>query len=592
SYALSWKPCQGDSLNLLDHRAQVDQESQIKMIQVKEMMKDKDLKNSKSKDKGSRSRSQSMNEQSHYKQEKTKAYRNAIEVPNGNDLVPLRSDTIRLVQNGCSFHGLRSKDANQHLKDFLEIMDSIDCNVEIRERTQLCLFQFSLRDQASNWLERLPAGSISTCWNDPRDFAKPVKAISMPHDVPSASDRRLIELENQVQRMMEAHLSQSKPIQVNKIASLCEICSCPHDTQYCMEDPERAFVEYTSMRTNEAGNKWYTFKPEENNLGDTYNPSWKSHPNLRWRQPQNTRKNFSISPNRFQSNGSYLNRSFNNTSHGLNQSNLEEKLANFMASQDAKTYSDTVKNPKLNTNPASSARSHPAEDPQSSSNSFKSVNAIQTCFKSNTCDKKDQLQVDTLTVSENETPTLKEPKETLEDKFADLHLNRPVLEVLSHVPMYDTLLDKYIARGLKPLITLADLGSCVNLLPLKLFKELKVGLLEETDDVLGLADGTKSYPLGIVRNVEVHVGKLKLFEEFHVVDMERESTCPLLVGRGFLAIANAESDDLIENPIDWNRPPKERDGAWHIRIELIDTDGEKFDRAFQSILTNRRLSLK
>ncbi|GJR55542.1 hypothetical protein Tco_1406063 [Tanacetum coccineum] len=72
SYALSWKPCQGDSLNLPDHRAQVDQESQIKMIQVKEMMQDNDLKSSKSKDKGSRSRSQSMNDQSHYKQDKTK----------------------------------------------------------------------------------------------------------------------------------------------------------------------------------------------------------------------------------------------------------------------------------------------------------------------------------------------------------------------------------------------------------------------------------------------------------------------------------------------------------------------------------------
>ncbi|GJZ16033.1 MAK10-like protein [Tanacetum coccineum] len=46
----------------------------------------------------------------------------------------------------------------------------------------------------------------------------------------------------------------------------------------------------------------------------------------------------------------------------------------------------------------------------------------------------------------------------------------------------------------------------------------------------------------IVRNVEVHVGKLKLFEDFHVVDMEREPTCPLLVGRGFLATANAVID--------------------------------------------------
>ncbi|GJV12166.1 hypothetical protein Tco_1353707 [Tanacetum coccineum] len=52
-------------------KAQVDQGSQIKMIQVKEMMQDNDLKNSKSKDKGSKSRSQSMDEQRHYKQEKT-----------------------------------------------------------------------------------------------------------------------------------------------------------------------------------------------------------------------------------------------------------------------------------------------------------------------------------------------------------------------------------------------------------------------------------------------------------------------------------------------------------------------------------------
>ncbi|GJW69082.1 zinc finger, CCHC-type containing protein [Tanacetum coccineum] len=33
------------------------------------------------------------------------------------------------------------------------------------ERMRLRLFQFSLRDQASNWLERFPAGSIST-WED------------------------------------------------------------------------------------------------------------------------------------------------------------------------------------------------------------------------------------------------------------------------------------------------------------------------------------------------------------------------------------------------------------------------------------------
>ncbi|GJR18878.1 hypothetical protein Tco_0967405 [Tanacetum coccineum] len=163
-------------------------------------------------------------------------YRNTIELPDGNNVFPLRSDTIRLVQKGCSFHGLRFEDPNQHLKDFLKLVDSPDLNVANKERTRLCLFQFSLRDQGSNWLERLPTGSISTCniksksfmtmsippqgeplisrsVNDPRDFAKPVKAISLPEDVLSTSDRRLIELENQVQRLMEDHLAPKSTVQ-------------------------------------------------------------------------------------------------------------------------------------------------------------------------------------------------------------------------------------------------------------------------------------------------------------------------------------------------------------------------------------------
>ncbi|GKB06426.1 MAK10-like protein [Tanacetum coccineum] len=229
--------------------------------------------------------------------------------------------------------GLRSEDPNQHLKDFLKLVDSLDLDDDNRERTRLRLYQFSLRDQASNWLERLPAGSISTwedlttrflaqffppgrttklrydilmfqqhhgeslskawtrfkdllqkfphhgidlwlqiqifydhvnpitrrtidqssggklrdlnpeesreiledlalydneSWNDPRDFVKPVKAIALPQDVPNTSDCRLIELENQVQRLMEAYLAQ--PVRVNKVSSPCKRCNGPHDT--------------------------------------------------------------------------------------------------------------------------------------------------------------------------------------------------------------------------------------------------------------------------------------------------------------------------------------------------------------------------
>ncbi|GKC06172.1 ribonuclease H-like domain-containing protein, partial [Tanacetum coccineum] len=58
-----------------------------------------------------------------------KGYMNTIELLVGNNVVPLRSDTIRLVQNGCSFHGLRSEDPNQHLKDFLKLVNSLDLDV-------------------------------------------------------------------------------------------------------------------------------------------------------------------------------------------------------------------------------------------------------------------------------------------------------------------------------------------------------------------------------------------------------------------------------------------------------------------------------
>ncbi|GJU01808.1 hypothetical protein Tco_1112146 [Tanacetum coccineum] len=180
-----------------------------------------------------------------YSKPSHEVYRNTIELPKGNNMVPLRSDTIRLVQNGCSFHGLRSEDPNQHLKDFLKLVDSLDLDGENKERTRLRTIDQSaggkLRDlnPEESWaiLEDLTLYDNKS-WNDPRDFAKPIKAIALPQDVPSTSDRRLIELENQVQWLMEAHLAPTQLTQVNKIATSCEICSGPHDTQYCMENPE------------------------------------------------------------------------------------------------------------------------------------------------------------------------------------------------------------------------------------------------------------------------------------------------------------------------------------------------------------------
>ncbi|GJX42335.1 retrotransposon protein, putative, ty3-gypsy subclass [Tanacetum coccineum] len=57
-----------------------------------------------------------------------------------------------------------------------------------------------------------------------------------------------------------------------------------------------------------------------------------------------------------------------------------------------------------------------------------------------------------------------------------------------------------------------------------------------------ITNGTKSYPVGIVKDVEVHIGKLKLLNDFYVIDMKKDPETPLLVERGFLATAKAVID--------------------------------------------------
>nr|GEZ65622.1 hypothetical protein [Tanacetum cinerariifolium] len=225
------------------------------------------------------------------------------------------------------------------------------------------------------------------------------------------------------------------------------------------------------------------------------------------------------------------------------------------------------------------------------------------------------------------TEQAKEPKSTLKDEFQDLHLNLPVLE---YAPIYNAMLDKRMEslelgengssfiqgevsvkmkdpglftlpcrlRDSKPFDTLADLRSCVNIIPLYLFKNLNIILLEKTDHIFGLADETKSYLDGILKHVEVHIGKLKLLNDFYIIDMKKDPETPLLVGRGFLATANAVIDcrnakitgfldchlpgkwdiakDAEINPFKdvlvfrrMDKPPKDGDGAWHAKIRVI-----------------------
>ncbi|GKA15190.1 MAK10-like protein [Tanacetum coccineum] len=367
---------------------------------------------------------------------KPQGYRNTIELHVGNNVVPLRLDTIRLVQNKCSFYGLRSEDPNQHLKDFLKLMDSLDLNGENKERTRLRLFQFSLRDQASNWLECIPAGSITT-WED-------LTTHFLAQFFPSG---RTAKLRNDI-LMFQQHHGES---------------------------------------LSEAWTRFKDFLQKVPRHGiDLWLQDLALYDNKSWNDPRD----------------------------------LAKSVKAIALPQDVPMVPTTLsiawKIPNkslLNMHPrVPIKREIPNAYHTPPLQSTPSTNISQTS----------QLQ----TGMGIGMQQLGEPEPTLEDEFKDLHLNLPVLKVLAHALIYNTILDKYVESlelgkngsafiqgevsakmedpglfilpcrlgGSKPFDTLADLGSCVNIIPLYLFKNLNIGLSEETDHIFGLADGTNLTP--------------------------------------------------------------------------------------------------
>ncbi|KAL5565886.1 hypothetical protein UlMin_029050 [Ulmus minor] len=90
---------------------------------------------------------------------------------------------------------------------------------------------------------------------------------------------------------------------------------------------------------------------------------------------------------------------------------------------------------------------------------------------------------------------------------------------------------------------LLDLGASVNLIPYSVYLQLGLGEIKPTTVVLQLADRSVRKPRGIVEDVLVQIDKFYYPVDFLVLDtiaiVNTESKIPLILGRPFLATANA-----------------------------------------------------
>nr|GEV91377.1 hypothetical protein [Tanacetum cinerariifolium] len=91
-------------------------------------------------------------------------------------------------------------------------------------------------------------------------------------------------------------------------------------------------------------------------------------------------------------------------------------------------------------------------------------------------------------------------------------------------------------------LALADLGASINLMPLSIWKKLRLPTLNDTKMVLELADLTISKPTGVAENVFVKVGKFYFPADFVILDFVADPCVPLILGRAFLSTAHALID--------------------------------------------------
>nr|GFA50351.1 reverse transcriptase domain-containing protein [Tanacetum cinerariifolium] len=87
-------------------------------------------------------------------------------------------------------------------------------------------------------------------------------------------------------------------------------------------------------------------------------------------------------------------------------------------------------------------------------------------------------------------------------------------------------------------LALTDLGASINIMPLSIWKKLKLPTLNDTKMVLELADRTILKPTSVAENVFVKVGKFYFPADFVVLDFIADPRIPLILERPFLSTSH------------------------------------------------------
>nr|GEV15741.1 reverse transcriptase domain-containing protein [Tanacetum cinerariifolium] len=144
--------------------------------------------------------------------------------------------------------------------------------------------------------------------------------------------------------------------------------------------------------------------------------------------------------------------------------------------------------------------------------------------------------------------------------FRDLHFELRFADALIHMPKFTPMFKNSLEETSRKTgdpglflipcdfsefdnwLALADLRASINLMPLSIWKKLRLPTLNDTKMVLELADRTISKPIGVAENVFVKVGKFYFPADCVVLDFIADPRVPLILRRPFLSTAHALID--------------------------------------------------
>ncbi|GJT96982.1 zinc finger, CCHC-type containing protein [Tanacetum coccineum] len=395
---------------------------------------------------------------------------------------------------------IRSEDPNQHLKDFLKLVDSLNLDVANMERMCLRLFKFSLHDQASNWLERLPAGSISTLEdlttrflaqffppgrtaklrNDILMFQQHQgeslsEAISTPSSTSKTPDWRLLELEDQINFLLKGSRPTARPSSTHVPQAYAEaVYSNPHPRN--LNEPSRqnsfTFRECTSPY------------PQPHALGTTFEARVREY------MPAHTERIERIENAIFKQ-----------------REEINDRMTEMFGLLKELTTSSEIQQEV-----------------------------------SYTWDNKEAVEA---------------PSSQPVGYYLKHRINKKLIEGLvenHRGPVYEAILKKQITKkediggnfeipcnigGLKHINDLVDQGSDVNVMPLSTYKRLTDKRHAEMDIRLFLAIHSYIYPLGIAEDVLVDVAGYVYPVDFIILDIKEDQKRPFILGTSFLTTTKA-----------------------------------------------------